>query len=250
MSLDKSAIEKLEQLVREGDCRVVDIDGHRYTERPLHQVSYEKPGVKPLVVSTLDAFETYVKADPDLLGREDGPLLVHVIGPAEVALRSKIQEDDVNTRHVYVTSKCAPAAAGFQYGQQLDRETFSIALRTLFAQTADRDTLVSLISSITDESTVKTEDDGITQSVTAKVGIVGKAQVPVSNPVVLAPFRTFPDIEPVASPFIFRMAGGNGRPVTCSLHDADRGLWVIETMKRIAEHISAGIGDSKVLILK
>ena len=77
--------------------------------------------------------------------------------------------------------------------------------------------------------------------VTIKTGIasVGEAEVP--NPVTLAPYRTFPEIEQVESKFIFRMKEG---PLA-AIFEADGGAWKNEAMKRIKEYLVENLKELK-----
>lgn len=62
-----------------------------------------------------------------------------------------------------------------------------------------------------------------------KTGVAKLNDVVVPNPVTLAPYRTFPEIEQPKSKFIFRMQSGP----TATLFEADGGAWRNEAMKNI-----------------
>jgi len=61
----------------------------------------------------------------------------------------------------------------------------------------------------------------------------------VPNPVMLAPYRTFPEVEQPASPFVLRLKQGpeGGRP-SLALFEADGGKWQLEAVKRVRTYLS------------
>jgi len=59
------------------------------------------------------------------------------------------------------------------------------------------------------------------------------SDVLVPNPVVLAPFRTFPEVIQPESKFIFRMQSGP----QAALFEADGGAWRNEAMGRIKTYL-------------
>jgi hypothetical protein len=65
------------------------------------------------------------------------------------------------------------------------------------------------------------------------------ANVKVPNPVVLAPFRTFPEIKQPESKFIFRMQSGP----RAALYEADGGAWRNEAMSGIKEYLQDMLAD-------
>ncbi|MNW60692.1 hypothetical protein D3C74_386970 [compost metagenome] len=62
---------------------------------------------------------------------------------------------------------------------------------------------------------------GMTQSVVAKTGVATVEDVKVPNPVLLAPYRTFVEVEQPESSFVFRMKDGP----SAALFEADGGAW-------------------------
>jgi len=75
---------------------------------------------------------------------------------------------------------------------------------------------------------------GVSQSVTARAGLARVAEVPVTNPVTLRPYRTFAEVEQPASPFILRLKRKDGEMPQCALFEADGGKWKIEAIQNIA----------------
>ena len=70
-----------------------------------------------------------------------------------------------------------------------------IQLRSLFLQTQDVAYLLDLLSKMSDEEKVTSQDNGVTQVVEARKGVALKEQVEVRPRVKLTPFRTFLEVD-------------------------------------------------------
>ena len=124
-----------------------------------------------------------------------------------------------------------------------------IALQVLFEQTEDAAALLALVGNIKDEKVATHDDDGVTQTVTARQGVVLAQNVKAPNPVTLRPYRTFREVEQPASKFVFRMqAGKEGAKPLCALFEADGGRWKLEAVQGIAAFLRANVpGEVTVL---
>lgn len=90
-----------------------------------------------------------------------------------------------------------------------------------FIENEDRNKLLKVSGNIKEENVKSVGDDGVSQSAAIKVGVASVAEVVIPNPVILAPFRTFPEVIQPESKFIFRMQTGP----QCALYEADGGAW-------------------------
>jgi hypothetical protein len=88
-----------------------------------------------------------------------------------------------------------------------------------------------LASTVSEVSERTSSDDGVSQQVSAKVGIVRATDVKLPNPVTLHPYRTFPEIEPVGSLFVFRAQPGP----KFALMEAGGGKWRMDTIQAIRQ---------------
>jgi hypothetical protein len=132
-----------------------------------------------------------------------------------------------------------------QWGAQVDAETFFIALQTGFVATPDREALLLLVASIRENSVRETVDDGVAQEVKTGRGValVGNTRIP--NPVRLAPFRTFRDVEQPSSLFVLRAyaaAQGSDRP-RLALFEADGGTWKLDAIQEVAAYLREKLGE-------
>ena len=106
-----------------------------------------------------------------------------------------------------------------------------ICLKSRFAPTEDRDYLVQLLGNITDQQSVQTKDDGITQSATVKNGIQLIGEQRIKPIVTLKPYRTFLD-------FLIRLKDGRA-----ALFEADGGAWEREAVKNVADKLRELLED-------
>lgn len=136
----------------------------------------------------------------------------------------------------------------FRFGQYYGVEEFIIKLQSQFDTTEDLSGLLKLVGNIKDGQVIQRQDDGITQEVTAKVGITRLDTVPLVNPVKLKPKRTFAEIDQVETAFIIRGRSGQQEP-TFALFEADGGAWQIEAVKRIQEYLKKEIGDAPGILI-
>jgi hypothetical protein len=255
--MDGTAVKAIRDLTKEGLDPLVKIDGRTYTREGLTEIHHELPAPKHFTVSTLSGFLDYIKADPDRL--ITGPVvldsagkhsivgtaeIIQIVSPTKVLLRSRIARDDVHSRFIYLAAECAPPQQKF--GQWMTREEFQIYVMTHFDRTVNRDTLLAYVGNVQDDTSIRVKDDGVTQEVTARAGIVLAEKAAWANPTWLSPYRSFPEISPVESPFVFRVKGGGGNgPVLCALFEADGGRWVIDTVTRIDALIRTALADSQ-----
>lgn len=120
-----------------------------------------------------------------------------------------------------------------------DRETALIELRSLFIPGEGTAYLLDLLSRMTDENSVSTQDNGVTQTVEARQGIALKERVEVRPRVVLQPFRTFLEVDQPESEFLLRVDAEKG----VGLFEADGGVWKLEAKKNIAAYFAKSLSD-------
>ena len=97
----------------------------------------------------------------------------------------------------------------------MNTENFIIGLQSCFQRTyiekpdgkviGDWEYVLKVASNVSAESKVTNSDDEISQSVDMAKGIVLKEQATLKSRVMLAPFRTFSEIDQPLSTFVFRV---------------------------------------------
>jgi hypothetical protein len=224
--------DSLEYLVGLGATEIIEVDELKYSTNPLHRVRYPKPD--SLKTTTLTALVDYIKSNPDKLAQT---LIVHVESPCKVSLLAEKWFD--NERASYMSCQ-ALTPNNITFDRFLDTEQFNIMLQSSFVENNARGLLLKVIGNIKEEGIKQIGDDGVSQAATIKTGVASVNDVVVPNPVILAPYRTFPEIEQPESKFIFRMQSGP----KAALYEADGGAWRNEAMKRIKDYLSEALKEN------
>ena len=195
------------------------------------------PTADPLRVGTLTGFVDYLKANVDGLALAE--CLVHVKDPNTVELRSKIEPEALLfRRQTYLIATTEMVGGKSFFGQYLDAESFFIWLQSGFVATPQLLEILSLIASTRDSKVLETTDDGVAQKVQVAMGVAFVGQKAVPNPVTLAPFRTFREIEQPVSSFVLRLRSGKeGERPSIALFEGDGGCWRLEAIERVASYL-------------
>ena len=209
---------------------LVETGGNTYSTRNLNRLNVEHD-VNSINVRSLSGLVDYVKSNFD----HDRTLMIHVKSPTEVNVFDAL--NDVNDRRTYVRAGALLPSITFE--QFVDREKFQIMLQACFVGNQDKEQVLKVVSSIIEENSVQTQDDGVTQRVTAKTGVATVGNVNVPNPVTLKPFRTFAEVSQPESEFVLRLKDG-GR---VGLFEADGGAWELNAMANIAEYLSNELSE-------
>ena len=120
-----------------------------------------------------------------------------------------------------------------------DRETAMIELRSLFIPNEGTAYLLDLLSRITDEKSVSSKDNGVTQVVEARQGVALNAMVEIRPRVLLRPFRSFLEVEQPESEFLLRVDADKG----IGFFEADGGVWKLEAKRNIADYFARNLAD-------
>lgn len=243
-----NAIRDIAQGAQAGEGKLVEIEGVKYSTVKLTDVREPDPEPKPIVVSTLSGLVGYVKKNIDELKLASA--LVHVEGHDRVELVSALK-GRFQQRYAYAAAACPnrfAAATAFAFGKWLLLEDLIISLQVLFDDAWDRKTVLALLGNVKDEYLKSSQDDGVSQTVSAKAGIVLQHERAVPNPVVLAPFRTFDEVQQPSSKFVFRLRKDENQAMRGALFEADGGAWRTVATRAIATYLREALGDSVTVI--
>lgn len=222
--INKEALEYLVDLGMERDP-IIQLEQGTFSRENLKRVN--DPVATTLKVSTLTGLVDYIKANVDEL---KGELLIQVKSHDEVRLFSKLNKD--RDRELYIQAE-AILPNNIRYNSFIDTENFNIMLQSSFVDTGDKAVLLKYTGLVQDEAVKSTGDDGVSQQVTVKTGVASVGQAIVPNPVSLAPYRTFPEVEQPTSKFIFRMQSGP----RAALFEADGGAWRNQAILNIKNYL-------------
>ncbi|MCL5884694.1 MAG: VWA domain-containing protein [Deltaproteobacteria bacterium] len=232
-------VKLFQEIQNSAKVEQVTIDDRRYTSAAL--VPVKKPEPAAIAISTLTGLvEFYDKCEADT---GPNPPIVVVDGPQSVRLVS-ILDEEFQQRGCFLVAK--NELRPFPFGQYLDIDTFIVSMLSMFVQDEMTKTILQILGTLQDGTVLTFDDDGTSQKVTAKTGIARVGDTKVPNPVTLAPFRSFPEIEQPASRFVLRMRSGSPMP-TCALFEADGGAWRNEAIARIKKWVVGKLPEAVVL---
>ncbi|UAL46825.1 hypothetical protein K7887_18460 [Sutcliffiella horikoshii] len=229
----------IEYIVGLGNTEVFYENGQAHSSQILYKL--EAPVAAKLTVHSLSGLVSYLKSHFD----SDQTLMVHVESPTEVTVFTTLNGDR-NREYLIKANAMLPQ---FHFENWYDPETFIIKLQSGFVSNEDKDIILKVVGNIKEEDVKTYGDDGISQSVTAKVGVATVGQVEVPNPVALKPYRTFVEVQQPESNFVFRMKNGP----RCALFEADGGAWKLEAMGNIKRYLnlelSSEIEGGKIIVI-
>lgn len=221
--------EALQYIVGAFSAETKEISGQIYSTQPLELVQQATPTAVRL--NNLAGLVDYLKANFD----KQPPVLIQVASPTEVNVMSTFNRD-FNRNNLIKSTALLPSIAFERFH---DVESFNILLQSCFVPNDDREALLKVVGNIKEENVQTVGDDGISQQVTAKVGIATMAPVVVPNPVFLKPFRTFVEVPQPESAFVFRMQNGP----KAALFEADGGAWKLQAIAEIKKYLGSELDD-------
>lgn len=228
----------------EQKAKIVEFHGRPYildNNGKAVRILADAAGRMAFSLSTLKGMVDMLKADHDKwLSSGEAPIL-HVESAERVVL-STVEISNEERKHRYALLIAQANLPAFNYGHYMSREEFQIALMTAFAPTQHRDEIITLIGNMKAEKGVQQEDNGFTQKVTVLNGIttLGTARIP--HPAVLAPYRSFPELAPVESPFLCRAREGGGG-IQLAIMEADGGRWELEAVDRVYTYLTTHLAE-------
>lgn len=222
------AIDKILSLK---DNRTYEIGGHVYSDNPLTRIDPPIDRPKGIEVNSLDSICKLIRKEIEKVGTT---VMVRVSGSRTVEVFTTYL-DDFSRNQLYTAKADVPdVRAGWR-----DHESALIELRSLFIPGEGTAYLLDLISRMAKDDSVKSADNGVTQTITATSGISLKASVEVKPRVVLQPFRTFLEVPQPESEFLLRI-DEDGQ---IGLFEADGGVWKLEAKSNIADYLERELAD-------
>ena len=214
------------------------INGFEYSDKPLHRIN--EPHIKEaLEIFNLEGVVDYINSDTDKL---ENPMIV-VESPNIVRVFNGLRKSKV--RPFTLLARAPHYDLNLYLDRKLDQEVFTGFIQTHFIQDENTAKLLHYTGNIESNESIKTGDDGVTQSATIKTSIVGREKVEFKNPIVLKPYRTFADIEQPDSPFILRLHEGN----KVELKSTEDKTWEVAAIKAIKNYLKEAIGDKEITII-
>jgi len=240
--IDKSFIEKIESMAI-NNCDIKEVDGVMFTPAELHPVRV-KASFPTLKLHSLSGLVDYIKANKDEVKMQDSMLIVESFQGVSLVTR---QEGKFMER-LYVATSTPVETEKFRFGNWMDTEQFIIQLRSRFEDGEDMEKVVSYASRVVVGETVETEDDGVGQTTVTKKNGSGTVKAKETAPAVvyLRPYRTFPELDQVCSPFLLRMRNEDNK-ASFALFEADGGSWQNLAMNKIKEMLQKQLPQMTIL---
>ena len=243
--LDAEAMRFLYELgTKNRSYTVQEIDGRMYVNtNDLVRIKEPFPAVLPTVnIFTLSGLVDYILNDPDGQLDKFGNLVVQVTDPRKVVLYGIKCSDDyaVRAELARVVTDNEP----FEFGRYIGQEEFIVQLQSRFIETDNSLEVGKVVGNLSVEKGTNTSDDGISQRVTVRDGVVRVSDVVIKNPVYLRPFRTFCEIDQPESPFILRIRNSDGKGTPeIALYEADGGLWKHRAIQGIHAYLDKALDN-------
>lgn len=182
------------------ETQTLNIEGYSYTTNPIHPVTFKR--MEPIRLNTLEGicsfYEKQGKSVPD------GAFIINSINQVSFVDLGNCYEPG-QERDIYaiaeVKNKCFPLE------KYIPQEEFSIFLQQFFVPSrGDIGELLQQIGNVVATSEITMNDDGVSQAVSTRSSLKPSGEKKaLLNPVQLAPYSTFPEIEQPLYTYIVRM---------------------------------------------
>ena len=223
----------LEYLVSLKGNRTYEINGETYSDQDLVRIDPIVYRPNSIRVSGLDSLIQLVKKEAHRFEKLL-PIYVRVMDEHNVEVFTSY--DHEMKRSWLYTARCE--VPGFSDGFR-NQEVAIIQLRSKFMENEGTAYLLDLLSRISKENGVTTNDNGVSQEVVARAGVSLKTSVAIKPRVVLKPYRTFQEVDQPASEFLFRL----DEKGDVGLFEADGGMWKLKAKENIQAHLASGLQD-------
>ena len=223
---------------------VATYDNRLYADRPLILIKDPLDGSAP--VSTLTGIVDLIEAKFNSLNPEH--CFIHIESPKHVTVNELVC-DKWGQRQIHIDATL-PDYGRFQFDQYMEQEAFMIGLQTFFvndSQDEDMKYVLSIAGKLKAEQVQQSDDDGVSQNVVLRTGVVLAQNTTVKRTVKLRPYRTFREIEQPMSEFGFRLRNRKDEVPALALHVADGEMWQHEAMQSIKTYFEEKCPQFKVV---
>ena len=221
----------IDKIVSLKQTQTFEVGGQTYTDGHLTRIPPHVDRPECITVSGLDGICKLIRTEMEKVGVT---ILVQAKSYKTVEVMTTYLPDFSRNALYRAEADVPGLRTGFR-----DRETALIELRSLFIPNEGTAYLLDLLSRITDEKSVSSKDNGVTQVVEARQGVALNAVVEVKPRILLRPFRTFLEVEQPESEFLLRVDADKG----IGFFEADGGVWRLEAKRNIADYFARNLAD-------
>ena len=199
-----------------------------------------------LELSTLSGLVGAFTADVDGFSGM-GKSAVMVESFDQVAIVS-LAADQWGRRHVWARATCKEKNP-FPFGDFMESELFLVKAQASFLPVDGHySAMLKLCSNLTTGSSIQVADDGFSQKVVIQDGGVSRGEVVLPPRIVLRPYRSFREVDPVESDFLLRFkAVKDGLPLV-ALIPVDAGRWKTDTALAVGSWLGRNLPIGTVLL--
>ena len=222
-----------------------DVNGRTFLVTGSDYTEVEPPEIpKPEEVNTrsLNALVELIKSEVD--GQTENPPLYvscNTYGGVEVFTTPNPKDELHRWQSYHATASDLPPLVE---DVRWSFDEAMIKLRSMFQRAPegeknDVDYILELLSHMSFDQSVKSDDNGITQTVQVRKGVSFVENKAVRPIVTLAPYRTFQEVEQPESEFVFRVYDDR----SISLTAADGGMWKLAAREAVKKHLEVALLD-------
>ena len=228
--------EALEYILGLKEPKMQEIHGQQYSDKQLYRIDRHLPRAEYIEMHTLTSLVDYIRGNIDYMAPK---MIIDIKSPTRVELYSMLDENR-NRETLVRVEAMVPA---FNFDAFMEQEKFCISLQSKFLDILDRALVLKFAGTVESGTVAEYGDDGVTQKATVKTGIASKSDAVVPNPVALAPYRTFLEVEQPDSQFVFRMKADKYDGIHCAIFEADGGAWKNIATERIKIFLRDALSD-------
>lgn len=209
--------EALAYLVSLKENKTYEINGDTYSDNDLYRIAPHVDRPAEITVNSLDSIVALVEHELNVIDKMiERPIFIHIASPRTVRVFSTL-DNYMGRDYLYKASCDAPEFSGGWRAH----EASIIELRSAFVPNEGVEYLLDLLSTISVEDGVTSDDNGVTQKVTTRQGVSLKHYENTKLRIPLKPYRTFTEVEQPESEFILRL----DKDFRVGLFEADGGAW-------------------------
>lgn len=232
----------IDKIIDLKQTKTFEINGQTYADNRLTRIEPHVDRPHCTKVSGLDGICKLIRTE---LAKVDTTIMVQATSYKTVEVMTTYLADFSRN----VLYEAVADAPGLRTGWR-EKEDALIELRSLFIPNEGTEYLLDLLSRMTNENEVSTQDNGVTQTVQARQGVALSTFVTVKPRVKLQPFRTFLEVEQPESEFLLRVDAEKG----IAFFEADGGIWKLEAKRNIANYFETHLADlieaGKVVVMQ
>lgn len=260
-SLDGSAVQEVANLAKKGQDAKLRLFSHEDTAYILNPDTgaFEVIGKHDREPDTIqlhslaglvDLLRTRRREFESVEGTEEGTepvagLAVHIVSPTQIVVYGATRAR-TRRRFTYAQVTARPRSE-FPFGRWLSQEDAIIALQSSFVDTENRAQLLKVIGNIAANVEVRAKDDGVSQEMTVRLNLALDGRETLPNQILLAPYRTFSEVEQPESPFVVRAKviekAKDEKVAQVALFEADGGAWQEEAVLSIYHRLRSELPD-------